>query len=239
VDGENVMAVEVHQTSADSSDISFNLALLSGEADSGNGDAGGGDAGTASSTAIEYTGPITLSATTQVKARTLDGGEWSALNEATFTVMRAPELLINEFLADNAAVIEDPDDQAGPFDDWIEIYNPGDAAVDLGGLYLTDELAEPTNWQIPAGVSIPAGGFLLFWADNDTEQGDTHAGFQLNADGEEIGLFGSDGVTEIDSIVFEGQTTDVSYGRYPDGADTWGFMATPTPGAANEGREGN
>lgn len=71
VDGDNVIAVEVHQTSSTSSDISFNLKLVSSE----------GEPGGVSPTAIEYTSPFTLNKSTQVKARALDGGEWSALNE--------------------------------------------------------------------------------------------------------------------------------------------------------------
>ncbi|MCA9197905.1 MAG: CotH kinase family protein, partial [Planctomycetales bacterium] len=42
------------------------------------------------STAIEYSGPITLPAGAIVKARTLVDGVWSALNEATFTVANNP-----------------------------------------------------------------------------------------------------------------------------------------------------
>ncbi len=141
-------------------------------------------------------------------------------------------LFINEFMADNDSIIEDPD-EPGAYEDWIEIFNAGSSTIDLGGLYLTDDLADPTQWQVPLGVSIPAGGHLLFWADDDEDQGDTHTNFKLGASGEEIGLFDSDGVSEIDSIVFGAQFLDVSYGRSPDGEDDWGFMATATPGATN------
>ncbi len=37
----------------------------------------------------------------------------------------------------------------------------------------------------------------------------------------------------IDQITFGEQTTDISYGRYPDGADNWQFFAVPTPEASN------
>ncbi|MCK4659474.1 MAG: CotH kinase family protein [Phycisphaerae bacterium] len=141
-------------------------------------------------------------------------------------------LYINEFMADNESTIEDPD-QPAAFEDWIEIYNPGAFSVDMGGMYLTDYLADPTQWQVPDGVTVPAGGYLLFWADDDDEQGDTHTNFKLGKSGEEIGLFDSDGVTVIDSVVFGVQWPDVSYGRYPDGTDNWVFFANPTPWASN------
>ena len=41
------------------------------------------------------------------------------------------------------------DDDEGDFDDWIEIYNGEDKAVDIGGMYLTDNLENPTKWRIP------------------------------------------------------------------------------------------
>ena len=144
-------------------------------------------------------------------------------------------VMVNEIVASNAEGAPDPQ---GDFDDWIELYNPGQLAADVGGCYLTDDLAEPTKWQIPAGqpavTTIPARGFLLIWADGDvTAAGGLHAGFRLSDEGEEVGLFAADGVTLIDSLSFGEQRTDISYGRYPDGAPELRFMAFPTPGFAN------
>ena len=50
---------------------------------------------------------------------------------------------------------------------WFELYNSSSSAVDLSGLYLSNDPAKPTLYQIPAGTSIPAQGCLLFYADND------------------------------------------------------------------------
>jgi hypothetical protein len=144
----------------------------------------------------------------------------------------APVLYINEFMADNDTILEDPD-EPGDYPDWFEIYNPGSEAVDLSGLYLTDDLSDPTPFQIPDGLSIPASGYLLFYADDDTEQGDQHTSFKLSAGGEDLALFGSDGATVIDSYTFGQQTTDVAEGRCPDGGETWAFVTNATPGASN------
>ncbi len=105
-------------------------------------------------------------------------------------------------MADNDTILEDPD-EAESYPDWIELYNPGSETIDLGGLYLTDDLTDPTQFQIPTGVTIAGGGFLLFYADNDTEQGDQHTNFKLSADGESVALFGADGVTQIDAVTFD------------------------------------
>ncbi len=141
-------------------------------------------------------------------------------------------LFVNELMADNATTIEDPA-EPGAFEDWFEIYNASSSPVDLGGLYLTDDLASPTTWQVPLGVTIAANGHLLIWADDEETQGSTHAGFKLGASGEAIGLFDRDGSSLVDSVVFGAQYADVAYGRSPDGGDNWGFMAAPTPAAAN------
>ena len=140
-------------------------------------------------------------------------------------------LVINEFMASNSSTIEDPN-EPGDTPDWIEIYNSGSTAIDMGGMYLTDDLGDPT-WQIPSGISIGSGEYLLFWADGEDEQGNTHTNFKLGAAGEQVGLFDTDGSTVIDSITFGEQSTDYSYGRYPDANDNWRFMGIPTPGSAN------
>ena len=84
-----------------------------------------------------------------------------------------------------------------------------------------------------APIVLAPGGYALFWADDDTEQGAFHAGFKLDRSGEEIGLFDSDGRTLIDSISFGPQQEDISYGRSVDGGELWKFLENPTPGAAN------
>ena len=139
-----------------------------------------------------------------------------------------PELYINEFMADNDNVVADPQ---GDYDDWIEIYNPIDMDIDLEGFFLTDDLADPAQWAFP-DTFIEAGGFILVWADDDEGDAGLHTNFKLGASGEEIGLYSPSGET-IDSIIFGEQPTDTSYGRIPDGGETWQFMSLPTPGSAN------
>ncbi|WP_321476700.1 CotH kinase family protein [uncultured Paludibaculum sp.] len=141
-------------------------------------------------------------------------------------------LYINEIMADNKTVLANTDHD-GAFDDWFEIYNPGDTEVSLSGLYLTDNLANPTKYKIPEGVTIPAGGYLIFWADDQAALGALHAAFKLSADGEELGIFAADGVTAIDTASFGKQTSDISYGRLPSDLPVWATLSSPTPGMAN------
>ena len=143
----------------------------------------------------------------------------------------ASSLLINEILVSNNSVLEDPQ---GEYDDWIEIYNSGTTAVDVAGMYVTDDLGEPTQWRFPSDhpelTIIKPGEFLLLWVDGDTADAGLHAGFNLSATGEAVGLFDSDGVTLVDSVSFGPQSVDVSYGRYPDGLERAAAHGLAHPG---------
>jgi len=145
-------------------------------------------------------------------------------------------VFINEFVASNKTGLQD---ESGAFPDWIELYNDGDAEVDLGGWWITDDLGERLKWQIPAGIKIPAKGYLVFFADGDTAEGDLHLPFSLSQLGEDIALFGPSSINnpEIDSIAGYGpQASDQSWARLPDGSSEWGPDPSPTPGAANDGQ---
>ena len=176
--------------------------------------------------------PVVLTRTTTVRARVRDGSEWGALTEARFT-MGIQGLVINEIMASNDSTLEDPD-EPGEFPDWIELYNGTAEAIDLGGMYLTDDPLELTHWQIAPGVAIGPGEHLVVLADDDGTQGPLHTNFQLSRNGETVVLVDTDGRTVIDSIEFGVQTTDVSYGRITDGSTSWGFFEVPSPGVANE-----
>jgi len=143
-------------------------------------------------------------------------------------------VVINEVLASNGHTLADPQ---GEYDDWIELYNRGDAPVNLAGMYLTDDLAAPTKWQFPKNSSalttIPAHGYLLVWADGEVGNSGLHASFKLSASGESVALFDRDGLTLVDNVDFDAQRTDISHGRFPDGTDTWSLTEPPTPGARN------
>jgi uncharacterized protein (TIGR03437 family) len=143
------------------------------------------------------------------------------------------QLLINEIVADNERSFEDPN-EPGAYEDWFEVYNPGTAAVNMSGMYITDNLSNPTKWKVPEGVTVPAGGRLVFIADdNETAQGPLHTSFSLNADGEALAIYESNGATLIDSVTFGVQQEDVSFGRVTDGAASWSIFKPATPGAAN------
>ncbi|MFH1717049.1 MAG: chitobiase/beta-hexosaminidase C-terminal domain-containing protein, partial [Planctomycetota bacterium] len=164
----------------------------------------------------------------------VDSGDFALLADQWYE--SGVPLAINEFMASNGSTIAD---SQGQYDDWIEIHNYGPDAIDMGGMYLTDDLSVPDKWRIPdnnpALTTVAAGGYLVIWADGDTADAGLHADFKLDSDGDEIGLFAADGRTPVDSILFDQQTRDISYGRYPDSGEDWRFFGTPTPAAQNSG----
>ncbi|MEP0546616.1 MAG: CotH kinase family protein [Rhodothermales bacterium] len=151
---------------------------------------------------------------------------------ATAMPASAQGVVVNEVLASNQATLADPD--FSDFGDWFELYNASQQTVDLGGAFLTDDLDEPMQWRIPDGTTLAAGAFLIVWADDgDTSATALHTNFKLSAGGEQVGLFDASGAV-IDTVSFGEQTTDISYGRYPDGSDTFALFAVPTPEAPND-----
>ncbi len=147
-------------------------------------------------------------------------------------------LFINEFMASNNSTYPDPEEET-EFPDWIEIYNAAPFPVNLGGMYLTDDLSEPTKYRIPDGspeeVTVPAHGYLVFIADGEDTQGALHTNFRLSGSGESIGLFDTDQAANqvVDIISFDEQSSNVAFGRLPSGEDTWMPLGAATPGAAN------
>lgn len=145
-------------------------------------------------------------------------------------------IVINEFLARNGSIYPD---ETGAYSDWIELYNTTTKAINLAGLYLSDDESDPMKYRIPAGfedkTTIPALGYLLFRADARTELGPLHADFQLASNGEELTLsqFFNGEVHILDQIAYDIQLEDVSYGRFPDGTGHWEYFNRPTPLARN------
>ncbi|MBP7948194.1 MAG: tandem-95 repeat protein [Verrucomicrobiales bacterium] len=137
-------------------------------------------------------------------------------------------LMIHEILAKNVAAVN----VSGAFPDIIELHNSAASSVTLTGLSITDDVAAPARHVFPPGTTIPAGGYLVLYADGGT--GPNHLPFSLKETGETITLFNSaaNGGGVLDSIAYGLQVADLSIGRTGSSLETWA-LCTPTSGAAN------
>ncbi len=138
------------------------------------------------------------------------------------------DIVINEFMASNDITQADQD---GEYDDWIELYNNSTSAVDISGYMLSDDITDLNLFSFPSGTIMQPDEYIVVWADKDDTQSGYHADFKLSASGESIYLTDAS-QSIIDSLAYGVQTTDVAFGRYPNG--TGGFQElVATFGAEN------
>ncbi len=130
-------------------------------------------------------------------------------------------------------------------DDWVELMNIGDTALDLTGWELRDN-SDDHRWRFAHGTTIQAGSLLLVKADSVglifDDSTDTYVEGAFDeaigiGSGDSIRLYNAAG-SVVDSHSWtehanvDGDESAASWGRYPDG--TGSFVLMPeTPGAAN------
>jgi len=130
-------------------------------------------------------------------------------------------------------------DEFGNYSDWIEIYNKNGFPIYLSDLYISDDFLDPLAFQFASGepdnLRIEGKGFLVLFADANTDLGSRHVGFQLASSGEavSIGQMIGDNYYNIDQIEFGPLLRDQSYGRSPDGSSNLQTFNTPSPGTSN------
>lgn len=140
-------------------------------------------------------------------------------------------VVINELLAHSHA--EAPD--------WIELYNTTDAAIPIGGWFLSDSSNDLRKYEIPAGTVLAPGGYVVFYEHlhfGNAQAPGCHSPFALSENGETLYLHSGEngeltGYSAEES--FGASETGVSLGRYQKSTGTFNFvaMSEQTPGAAN------
>jgi hypothetical protein len=138
------------------------------------------------------------------------------------------QIVCSEVMADNRTAVE----HAGAFPDYIELHNAGVATVSLAGMSLTDDPALPRKFVFGAGVALPAGGYLVVWADTATGTPGLHTGFGLGAKGDLVRLYAADGQTVLDAVEFGLQVPDLAIGRVTGAGSGW-TLVSPGPGQPN------
>ncbi len=137
-------------------------------------------------------------------------------------------LLINELLAN-------PD--SGPDGsglDRIELYNPGPIDVDLSHVYVSDDPDELLKCKLPDGIVLEPG---QFWTVD--EGGPEGMAFGLDSTGETVYITMAAAaaipapVRVLDAVRYGATEPGTSFGRFPDGARTFGFLNSATFGTTN------
>lgn len=149
-------------------------------------------------------------------------------------VIQPAFLVLNEVLSANQT---DTIDNYQQHSDWFEVYNPNNFDINIGGYYFSDNPEQRNKWKVPTdfpdSVKVEALSWLLFWADNDENQGVHHSNFKLSNNGEYLGFFSPDGYTVADEIEWGYIAPDTSYGRATDGAANWILFVGTTPEYSN------
>lgn len=154
--------------------------------------------------------------------------EFYTLN-ATYPMITAGELVVNEIMAQNTSTITD---DAGEYEDWFELYNNTANTLSLDNLYATDTSSNLLKWQLPTGLTIAPNSYIVVWADEDLDQTGLHADFKFSAGGEKCILSYPNG-TIVNEVIFGAQTADMGYARIPNGTGNFVIQA-PTFNANNE-----
>lgn len=155
------------------------------------------------------------------------GGELGCSGLCTFDVSGCePELtiVVNELSSSDA--------------DLIELYNAGDAAIDLSGWILTDDVTHPYD---PAtdleamifadGASLDAGAFMVI----EKGSGPGQHPFGLGGGGDSLRLFDAD-LKIVDAVTYGDQEAALAYCRLPDGpGGAWTSECVASFGGANQG----
>lgn len=155
----------------------------------------------------------------------------------------ASQVIINEFSCANYSL-----GIGGNNEDFVELYNPGVAATDIGGWFLSDDVAAPTKFEIPGGTIVPAGGFLIIMCSGEADAGNLYAGGFLNTnfrihqcDEESVVLADAAG-SVLESYSYEASSgsggispnqKDHSWARDVDGGGAWRICTAPSPGTSN------
>ncbi len=158
------------------------------------------------------------------------------------TEVQRPPVAINELMAINKSTLADEDGLFGK--PWVEIRSGGDQAVDLAGMFLTDNLSSPQKWKFPSRPEtlLAPRGCLIIFLDGDTaDANDLHAGITIQpGSAGQLHLLDKieSGSCAINSFAHgpEGHQDDTSIGRVPPIAGEPVVLPAPSPCTPEDGR---
>jgi uncharacterized protein (TIGR03437 family) len=121
----------------------------------------------------------------------------------------------------NPVRINEVESDGGTPGDWVELFNPSSASVDVSGFLIRDN-DDTHTYTIPAGTAIPAAGYLVIE--------EATLGFSLDA-ADSARFFASTGAL-VDSYTWTAHAA-ASFGRCPNGTGAFAATTASTKGASN------
>jgi hypothetical protein len=144
-----------------------------------------------------------------------------------FSILRSvvPYFPLTSVVINEVSSNTDPPEQ-----DWIELHNTTESAIDIGGWFISDGSVNLMQYPIPLGTTIPANGYFVF--DQNMLL------FSFNSElGEAAYLSEGDGFGGMtggrDYVVFGPVEKDVTFGRSPNGSGSFFRMFSSTRGTSN------
>ena len=198
VEGVNVIAVELHQAPSSTSDLGMDLRVRAIKPNVGS-------------------NTVTMTQTGSLKARALNGGEWSALTEAEFIVgtpAASSNLVVSEIYYNPSGADESTE--------WIELMNISGGTIDLTGVSFSGiTYTFPSGWLLPAGARIVVVKDQTAFAAAYNTAGLTIApgefAASLSNSGEELAAIDSTGTLDIQRFTYSDEAP------WPTGPDSGGY----------------
>lgn len=165
---------------------------------------------------------------------------------SVMSLSSSSQVVINEFCFANYSDYGLGGGWNQEYEDWVEFYNPTGAAANIGGYFLSDNLNNPTKWEIPAGTTVPANGYLIILVSGTGDfdpgyLGELNTSFKLTQTaGEELVFTNPLGnvIETYDFDVLTPNQANHSWARDTNGGTTWSIHTDPTPEASNGGATG-
>jgi hypothetical protein len=211
INGQNIIAVEIHQTSVTSTDISFNLEMTA------------------------YSGGFIKDMNIFRDNIT----DTFAANVAYVAFYEPVKPLANLSINEISPLNRTFPDEGGKFDNWVEIYNNSEDTIDMAGLYFSDSNDLKRRWTVPSGIpnqtTIQPNSYKIFWADNEVSEGPLHMNFTLNYKGGKLGIYQKIGenINVLDEMNYQELFGSNTIGRIPNGSGSFKILKTPTPAMSN------
>lgn len=152
---------------------------------------------------------VTLSVKDSEGVETTD----SLIVKITTPIVYSDQIIINELF---------PNPSGSDSQEWIEIFNQGNSAVDLSGWQIDDREEGSNAYTIPFGTLIDPGQYLVFYH--------TETNIALNNEGDAVRLIHPDGNVASQINYNETAKDNLSYARYNN---EWLWTDTLTPGMPN------